>query len=140
MAVCIVASLLIINFHFVPDISIVDNLERATIFLFVSILTSTMFEYRKRTSEKLRFLKEFSERVVDSIGDALLVIDPNDYTIISANETALRQLKSRREDLIGKTCYETTHHRSTPCKPPHHICPIQEMLKTGKVVTVEHTL
>lgn len=84
-------------------------------------------------------MKEFNERVIDSLGDVLLVIDPKDYTIISANEAALKQLKLRKEDLIGKTCYETTHHRSTPCKPPHHICPIHEMLTTGKIVTVEHT-
>jgi len=94
---------------------------------------------RKKAEEELRFLKEFNEGIVHSIGDALLVIDPNDYTIITANETALKQLKLRREDLIGKTCYEATHHRSTPCKPPHHTCPIQEMLRTGKPVTVEHT-
>jgi len=83
-------------------------------------------------------LKEFNERIVNSISDALLLIDPNDYTIISANEAALKQLKLRKEDIIGKACYEITHHRSTPCKPPHHICPIQEMLKTGKVVTLKH--
>jgi len=94
---------------------------------------------RKNAEEKLRFLKEPNERIVDSIDDVLLVIDPNGYTIISANEAVLRQLKLRKKDLIGKTCYEITHHSSTPCKPPHHICPIQEVLKTGKAVTVEHT-
>jgi PAS domain S-box-containing protein len=94
---------------------------------------------RKKAEEKLRFLKEFSERVLNSLSDPLLVIDPNDYTITRVNEAALKQLKLRKEDLIGKTCYEITHHRSTPCKPPHDICPIQEMLKTGKAVTVEHT-
>jgi len=93
---------------------------------------------RKNAEEKLRSLKEFNERIIDSIADSLLVIDPNDYRIISANEVALKQSKSRREDLIGKTCYEATHHRSTPCPPPHDACPIQELLKTGKPVTVEH--
>jgi len=94
---------------------------------------------RKRVEERLRFLKEFNEGIVNSIGETLLVIDPNDYKIITANEAALKQLKLRKEELIGKTCYEATHHRSTPCKPPHHICPIQEMLRTGRPVTLEHT-
>src|SRR3990170_957506 len=94
---------------------------------------------RKKAEENLRFLKEFNERIVNSICDALLVIDPYDYTIISANEVALTQLKLRKEDVIGKTCYETTHHSSTPCKLPNHISPIQEMLETGEAVTVEHT-
>jgi PAS domain S-box-containing protein len=93
---------------------------------------------RKEAEEKLRNWKEFNERVVDSIGDPLLIINPRDHAIISANEAALKQLKSRKEDLIGKTCFEATRHRSTPCAPPHGVCPIQELLKTGKPVTVEH--
>src|SRR3990170_6514285 len=102
-------------------------------------LITTDITERKQAEENLRFLKEFNERIVNSIGDALLIIDPHDYTIISANEVALTQLKLRKEVVIGKTCYETTHHSSTPCKPPNHICPIQEMMETGEDVTVEHT-
>ena len=93
---------------------------------------------RKEAEERLRYWKEFNERVVDSIGGPLLIINPSDHVIISANEAALKQLKSRKEDLIGKTCYEATHHRSTPCTPPYDVCPIQELLKTGEPVTVEH--
>ena len=77
-------------------------------------------------------------RIIDSLGDALLVIDPNDYRIISVNKAALEQLNLRREDLIGKTCFEATHHRSAPCQAPEHICPIREMQETGSPVTVEH--
>src|SRR3990170_3089796 len=94
---------------------------------------------RKKAEEKLRFLKEFNESIVDSIGDTLLVINPEDYTIKSLNEAALKQLKLRREDLIGKTCHEITHQSLAPCESPHNVCPVQEMLKTGKAVTVEHT-
>src|SRR4030067_786606 len=93
---------------------------------------------RKKAEEKLRFLKEFNESIVDSIGDALLVIDPEDYTIKSLNEAAVKQLKLIKEDMIGKTCYEITHQSLAPCDSPHNVCPVQEMLKTGKAVTVEH--
>jgi len=103
-----------------------------------AVFNSRDITERKKAEEKLRFLKEFNERIVDSIGDALLVIDPNDYTIKSVNEIALKQLKLRREDLIGKTCYEITHHSLAPCESPHHVCPVHEMLKTGKAFTVEH--
>jgi PAS domain S-box-containing protein len=94
---------------------------------------------RKKAEENQKKLKAFDERIVDSLSDALLVINPDDYTIISANETALKQLKLRKEDLIGKTCYQTTHHRSLPCHPPESACPIREVLKTGNPLTVEHT-
>jgi PAS domain S-box-containing protein len=93
---------------------------------------------RKEAEEKLANLKEFDERIIDSLDDALLVIDPDDYKIISTNEAALKQLKLRKEELIGKTCYQTTHHLSTPCQPPEHDCPIQRVLETRENVIVEH--
>jgi PAS domain-containing protein len=94
---------------------------------------------RKKAEEKLADLKEFDERIIDSLDDALLVIDPDDYKIISTNEVALKQLKLRKEELIGKTCYETTHQSLTPCNSPEHICPIRKVLETKEIITVEHT-
>ncbi len=93
---------------------------------------------QKKAEVKLINLKEFYERIIDSLDDALLVIDPDDYKIISTNEEALRQLKIRKEELIGKTCYETTHRSLTPCNSPEHICPIQRVLETKETTTVEH--
>ena len=93
---------------------------------------------RKEAEEKLAKLKEFDERIIDSLEDALLVIDPDDYKIIGTNEVALRQLKLKKEELIGKTCYETTHHSLTPCNSPEHICPIRRVLETKEAITVEH--
>jgi PAS domain S-box-containing protein len=94
---------------------------------------------RKNAEEKLKKLKAFDERIIDSLGEALLVIDPDDFKIINVNKEMLKQLNLRREDLIGKTCYEATHHRSAPCQTPEHICPIRKMQETGSPVTVEHT-
>jgi len=73
---------------------------------------------QKRSKSKIMLLKEFGERVIDSISDALIVINPIDYTIIDANTTALEQLKLVKEELIGKTCYAATHHRLMPCASP----------------------
>ena len=83
-------------------------------------------------------MKEFDERIIDSLDDALLVIDPDNYKIISTNEVALKQLNLRKEELIGKTCYLTTHQLSTPCQPPEHDCPIRRVLETKENVVVEH--
>ena len=93
---------------------------------------------RKEAEVKLANLKEFDERIIDSLDDALLVIDPDDYKIISTNEVALKQLKLTKEELIGKTCYQTTHQLSTPCQPPEHDCPIRRVLETKENTTVEH--
>jgi PAS domain S-box-containing protein len=92
---------------------------------------------RRRAEKELTDLKDFNEGIVESISEALLVIDPKDYRIIAANSEASRELNLRKEDLIGKTCYEATHNSSTPCMSPHN-CPLQEVLVTGKVATANH--
>jgi PAS domain S-box-containing protein len=138
LASIIVTSLLVTNFYLAPNISLIDNLARSTILISVSILTSVIFISRKKTEEKLSSLKMYNEKVVNSVGDALLVIDPKTFQIISANDAALKQLNLTKNDLIGKTCHEVTHHRSTPCETPNDVCPIHEMLTTGIPVTVEH--
>jgi PAS domain S-box-containing protein len=71
---------------------------------------------RRRAEKELTDLKDFNEGIVESISEALLVIDPKDYRIIAANSEASRELNLRKEDLIGKTCYEATHNSSTPCR------------------------
>ncbi|MGA3060326.1 MAG: PAS domain S-box protein [Candidatus Bathyarchaeia archaeon] len=93
---------------------------------------------RKAAEAKLASLKEFDERIIDSLDDALLVIDPDDYRIISTNEVALKQLKLRKEELIGKTCYETTHHSLVPCNSQEHMCPIRRVIETKETIIVEH--
>ena len=92
---------------------------------------------RKVAEDQLRSLKRFDERIIDSLGDALLIIDPEDYTILNANKSVLDQLKLKRKDLIGKTCYGATHSRLVPCGSEHP-CPIRQVMKSGKPITVEH--
>ncbi len=93
---------------------------------------------KKATDHEQTFLKALSSSIIDSISDELLVIDPTDYRIVKANQALLTRLKLHEKDVLGQTCYKVTHHASEPCKPPQDICPIQELVQTGKSVTVEH--
>jgi PAS domain S-box-containing protein len=93
---------------------------------------------RKKAEDYLKFSKEFSESVINSVGEVLLVIDVNDFRIVDANVAALKQTGCSKVELAGKTCYALTHHKSVPCQPPNDICPVHEMLETGKPVKVEH--
>jgi PAS domain S-box-containing protein len=93
---------------------------------------------RKKAEDDLKFSKKFSESVINSVGEVLLVIDVNDFKIVDANAAALKQTGCSKTELTGKTCYAMTHHKSVPCQPPNDICPVHEMLETGKPVKVEH--
>jgi PAS domain S-box-containing protein len=53
---------------------------------------------RRHAEKELTDLKDFNEGIVESISEALLVIDPKDYRIIAANSKASRELNLRKED------------------------------------------
>lgn len=74
----------------------------------------------------------------DGIPDAILLIDPQDYTIIRANKAAFEHPWKEEVDVIGRPCYEITHQRSSPCEPLDHKCPIRELLETGMSTTEVH--
>ena len=80
-----------------------------------------------------------SKVVLDSVPDAVMVINVEDYTVVDANRALLEALKLTKEEVVGKTCFEVIHGRSVLCAAPDDVCPICEMLKTGKPMTVEHT-
>jgi two-component system, sporulation sensor kinase A len=88
--------------------------------------------------EEIDFLETFNKSVIDSISDAILVIDPKTFKILGLNQAVLEQLGLRRE-VIGHFCYTVTHHTSTPCKAPNDICPIFDLIEKGVSVSVEHT-
>lgn len=89
--------------------------------------------------EEPDFLETFNKSVIDSISDTILIIDPKNFKILAMNHSALEQLGLRREEVIGHLCYEVTHHTSTPCKAPHDVCPIFDLLKKDISMSVEHT-
>ena len=75
----------------------------------------------------------FLDRVIESLSHPFYVIDVVDYSIKLANAA------SRLGDLTNaSTCYALTHKRNEPCGSGDHVCPLEEVKKTRKPVTVEH--
>jgi len=87
-----------------------------------------------RESEvRCRRQHHFLASAIDSLTHTFYVIDPDNYEIIYANST------SNLGDLAGNpTCYLLTHNREKPCQGDKHPCPVDEIRKTKKPVTVEH--
>lgn len=90
--------------------------------------------YERRLGESVNQFRV----LFDGIPDAIILIDPNDYTIIRANKAAFEHPWKEEVDVIGRHCYEVTHQRSSPCEPPDHPCPIRELLETGTSTVEVH--
>jgi len=82
--------------------------------------------------------RTFLKTVLDSIQEDILVISPQ-YEILRVNEPLLNKLKAPREDIVGRYCYEILHKEHAPGGPPEGICPVAEVIKTGKPHHTRHT-
>ena len=91
----------------------------------------------ERTRE-LKHLSDFNRTVLDSIADPLSIIDTETLRVVDINQAFLKEINLPAEQIIGRTCYDITHHRSIPCTPPHDSCPLMETLAHGDHATTLH--
>jgi PAS domain S-box-containing protein len=75
---------------------------------------------------KLREQKKAMETIVNGIRDFILVLSPK-MEILDANESFLEKMSYRREDVIGKKCYEVFRKCSNPCSETQDVCPMVEV-------------
>lgn len=112
------------------------GLESALVFLLSK--AAHMVIQNRKSAYQLKREKEFSETVLNSINEPIAIIDPHSYKLIDINEAFLNDVNLSKELVIGKYCYDITHHLNGPCDSDKHKCPMQECLKTGLTCTTRH--
>jgi len=85
---------------------------------------------RKRLESQLLASKEFNEKVINSITDSLIILDPVAYTIIQANESFYSRVGKKHAEIIGKKCYEIMLGRQTSCGESGIHCPVKETVRS----------
>ena len=94
---------------------------------------------RKRADNSLRRAYSLTKTIIDSMNDAISLIDARDFRIISVNRVFLEEYGySDESEVAGKHCYEINHYRSEICSPPDDICPLAQTVRTGEHVVVDH--
>ncbi len=85
----------------------------------------------------MNFKKSLLESVLNVITFPLYVIDVGDYTITMVNN-ACRELGNLQDKIF---CYAFAHGREKPCadEEGNNLCLAEEIKRTGKPVTVEHS-
>lgn len=91
-----------------------------------------------RLEHKVKQQRRFSDVVMNTINDAVYIINVKDMTITAANRIFLEHTGLEEKNIIGRKCFEITHKRTTPCQAPEDPCPIQETLRTGNTKNYEH--
>ena len=83
-------------------------------------------------------LHESVQSLIDMHEHPAVLID-RAYRIIAANCAYRTTYGVKSEQLIGRHCYEVSHHRDTPCHLHGEDCPHQQVFARGEIQRVVHT-
>jgi PAS domain S-box-containing protein len=104
----------------------------------IKLLNDSLEQKVAERTQELKRLSDFNRVVLDSIADPISILDVKSLRIVDANRAFLKEINLPEEQIIGRTCFEVTHHRSSPCTPPHDICPLMETLSNDNHATTLH--
>ncbi len=81
--------------------------------------------------------KPSCEQLIDILPGPFVIIDRN-FKIIAANRHYQKQYGVEAEDLVGRHCYEVSHHSEVPCSQHGEHCPLEEVFATRQPTQVMH--
>lgn len=93
---------------------------------------------RSRIEGALRESEMKLDSILDGIGEGVTIID-KDFRIQMVNKGYCNQVMMGCEDILGKYCYEVSHHSKVPCYETEHGCPAKSALETGTGQKLTHT-
>ncbi|MBU0545123.1 MAG: response regulator [Proteobacteria bacterium] len=115
---------------------ITKPIDREALEQALDLATKKMFD--RRRLQKSAENKAMRDVVINElVNDDVLVIGA-DYRIIDINLPMLCKLGVTREEVIGRFCYEVTHHQNSPCSGKDHPCPLIQSFNTKKPFQTTH--
>jgi PAS domain S-box-containing protein len=101
----------------------------------IRIMSYPVFEiFWKAIGQEERKLRERThemETILNGLQDFISVITP-EKVIVDVNESFLRWMGLKREEVIGKKCYEVFQHVKNPCSEERILCPLNEVVRTKR--------
>jgi PAS domain S-box-containing protein len=94
---------------------------------------------RKNLEHQLQTSKNFNEKIINSITDGLIVIDPKTYVIAQANEAFHARVGLEPPNAVGKRCHEIMRDSLKPCETTGMKCPLEETIHTGRSAMSDKT-
>ena len=85
-----------------------------------------------------RKTEDFIKNILESVDEGFIVVDRG-YRIISANKAYCDQVKTPVEYVIGRYCYEVSHHMNSPCYEAGEECSVRRTFETGEPCSSVHT-
>lgn len=81
---------------------------------------------------------KFLQSIIDGIHDPVMVID-TEYNVKLMNAKVRDGMDPNfMADITQPKCYEVSHYQSKPCDGKDHICPLAEVIRTQRHVSIIH--
>ena len=93
---------------------------------------------RKRAEEALRKSEEFNRNILATVDEGFIVLD-REYRILSANKAFCDMTQSSEDRVVGRLCYEISHHADRPCFESGEDCAVKRTFETGTAHFASHT-
>jgi PAS domain S-box-containing protein len=87
---------------------------------------------RKKLENQLQHSRKFSEEIINSITDSLIVVDPKTLTILQANRAFHARVGLEPPKSVGQKCHEIMLDRPKPCTESGIKCPMEETIRTRR--------
>jgi two-component system NtrC family sensor kinase len=100
-------------------------------------ISSLSLSHKKVTQELEETKATFKLIMDEMIQEDVMIINYN-YKIIDVNKSLLQKLGLQRDEVIGRHCFEITHHHNAPCSGENHPCPLIKTLESGKPYQTTH--
>ncbi|KKL06405.1 hypothetical protein LCGC14_2596360, partial [marine sediment metagenome] len=81
--------------------------------------------------------EQYYRSVLHDLHEDILIIGP-DYRITDVNHAALVTTGHKRQDVIGRHCYEISHGYDSPCDEHGQACPLKKVFTTGRPANFRH--
>jgi transcriptional regulator with PAS, ATPase and Fis domain len=78
------------------------------------------------------------QSLIDTHDNPFVLID-REYRIVAANHAYCQAYGVTDGQVVGRRCYEVSHHRDAPCHLNGEDCPHQQVFEQGKTHQVLHT-
>jgi len=108
--------------------------KTARLFWEVSFVSNS----QQATKQKLKETKAMYDVIINDLIHEDVMVIASDYRIIEINKTLLKRLGIRREEAVGRFCYELSHHQKFPCSGEKHPCPLVLSLKSQEPSQTTH--
>jgi len=108
------------------DYVLKDKMSRLGLAVTTALENQRNILERRTIQEKLQSSEKYYRSVLSHLHEDLIVIDRN-YVITDINDNFLRTTGKKREDIIGKHCYEVSHNYTSPCDENEETCFLKDV-------------